>query len=143
MPTQIIVVPPEVVEGLGGKAAKRVIARLNGHPERLGLLPLNGGGRYLMLRKDLCRALGITFGQELSITLSPDPNPDHIDLPAELQEALTAWPEAEAAFQRINNAGKRAMVRYLEEAKTAETRARRTVQMVERLARGGHPFRAV
>jgi hypothetical protein len=143
MPTQIIVVPPEVVAGLGGKSARRVIVTIKGHAERLGLLPLEGGGRYLMLRKDLCRTLDIVFGDELSLSITSDPNPDHIDLPAELEEALAAWPEADAAYQLINNAGKRAMVRFLEDAKTPATRARRAVQMVERLAKGGNPFRAV
>ena len=142
MPTQIVVVPPDVVAGLGGKSAKRVVATLNGHSERLGLLPLAGGGRHLMLRKDLCRALGLVFGQELTVSLTPDLNPDHVDLPAELEEALTAWPEAEAAFHNYSGSHRRAMARHVEEAKTAETRARRAVQLAERLARGGHPFRA-
>jgi len=36
---------------------------------------------------------------------------------------------------------KRAMARHVAEAKSADVRARRAVQLVERLARGGHPFR--
>jgi hypothetical protein len=62
MPTQIVVVPPEVVAALGGKSAKRVLCTIGQHTERLGLLPSTGGGRYLMLRKELCQALGIALG---------------------------------------------------------------------------------
>jgi PAS domain-containing protein len=142
MPTQIAVVPPDVVEALGGKSAKRVLATINGHAARLGLLPLAGGSRYLMFNKDFCRLLGLKFGSELSITLTPDPDPDHVDLPDELAEALAAWPEAETAFHNYSGSHRRAMARHVEEAKQAETRARRAVQLAERLARGGHPFRA-
>ena len=48
MPTQILVVPEAAWQAVGGKATKRVLATLNGRPERLGLLPLEGGGRYLL-----------------------------------------------------------------------------------------------
>jgi hypothetical protein len=141
MPTQILVVPEAVREALG-RQVKRVLLTIGGHTERLGLLPLAGGGRHLMLRKSLCKDLGLALGQELSVTLAPDPDPDRVDLPDELLEALAAWPEAQAAYEPLSGAMKRAMVRQIEDAKTPETRARRAVQLAERLARGGHPFRA-
>ena len=46
---------------LGGKGLKRVIATIRGQALRLGLLPLEGGGRYLMLNKDVCRAVDIAL----------------------------------------------------------------------------------
>ncbi|GAB2856773.1 YdeI/OmpD-associated family protein [Hymenobacter ruber] len=141
MPTQTIVVPAEVLEALGGKAARRVIVGIRGQALRLGLLPLEGGGRYLMLNKDVCKAVGIELGQELEISIEPDPNPDHVDLPDELAEALAAWPEAETAFNNYSGAHRRAMARLVAEAKQPATRARRAVTLVERLGRGLHPFR--
>ena len=141
MPTQTIVVPAEILEALGGKKAKRVIVTIRGHALRLGLLPLEGGGRYLMLNKDVCAAVGIKLGDELEITIEPDPNPDHVDLPDELAEALAAWPEAETAFNNYSGAHRRAMARLVDEAKQRETRIRRAVKLTENLARGLHPFR--
>ena len=141
MPTQTIVVPAEVLAALGGKAAKRVIVTIRGHALRLGLLLLEGGGRYLMLNKDVCRTVGIALGDELAIRIEPDPNPDHVDLPDELAEAFAAWPEAETAFNSYSGAHRRAMARLVDEAKQPATRARRAVQLVERLGRGLHPFR--
>jgi antitoxin component of MazEF toxin-antitoxin module len=142
MPTQIIGVPDAVWQALGGKATKRVIATFNGHPERLGLLPQEGGGRYLMLRKELCQRLKLAIGQEVEVSLTRDPDPNHVDLPDELAEALAAWPEAEATFQKQSGAMRRAMARKVVDAKLAETRARYAVELAERLARGAHPFRA-
>ena len=141
MPTQILVVPDEAWQALGGKATKRVVATLNGHAERLGLLPQEGGGRYLMLRKELCQRLGVTIGQEIEVTLTPDSNPDHVDLPDELAEALAAWPEAEATFLAQSGAMRRAIARKVADAKRPDTRARYAVELAERLARGAHPFR--
>ena len=141
MPTQTIVVPAEVLAALGGKATKRVVVTIRGQVLRLGLLLLEGGGRYLMLNKDVCRAVGIALGQELEIEIAPDPNPDHVDLPDELTEAFAAWPEAETAFNNFSSSHRRAMAYRVAEGKQPETRARRAVQLVERLARGLHPFR--
>ena len=141
MPTQTIVVPASVLDALGGKAAKRVIVTIRGHALRLGLLPLEGGGRYLMLNKDVCAAVGITLGDALEVSIAPDPNPNHVDLPDELTEALAAWPEAETAFNAYSGAHRRAMARLVAEAKQPATRARRALTLVERLGRGLHPFR--
>lgn len=142
MPTQVVVVPEAAWLALGGKATKRVVATLNGHPERLGLLPQAGGGRYLILRKDLCERLVLKIGQSLTVSLAPDPQPDYVDLPDELAEALAAWPEAEAAFLHHTGAMRRAMARKVADAKRPETRARYAVELAERLAAGAHPFRA-
>ncbi|SHJ68178.1 protein of unknown function [Hymenobacter daecheongensis DSM 21074] len=141
MPTQIIIVPLAVVEALGGKATRRVLGTLNNYPIRLSLLPLSTGERYLMVNKDLCRAAGVQLGQCVCLTLAPDPNPDHIDLPDELAEALAAWPEAQTGFEHHTPGSRRAIAYHIAIAKQPETRARRAVEVAERLAAGAHPFR--
>ncbi|UPL48669.1 YdeI/OmpD-associated family protein [Hymenobacter sublimis] len=141
MPTQVVVVPPLVLEALGGKSTKRVLGTLNGYPVRLSLLPQTGGGRYLMLNKDLCQAAGVQVGQHVRLSLAPDPDPDRVDLPEELAEAFAAWPEAETHFARLSGSMRRAVAQHISTGRQAETRARRAVEMTERLARGAHPFR--
>ncbi|WP_167855130.1 YdeI/OmpD-associated family protein [Hymenobacter wooponensis] len=140
MPTQIVVVPPLVLASLGSKT-KRVMGTLNGHPIRLGLLAQAGGGRYLMINKELCRAAGVQLGQHVRLALAPDPEPDRVDLPAELAEAFEAWPEAGEQFERLSGSMRRAVAQHIATARQAETRARRAVELTERLARGAHPFR--
>jgi hypothetical protein len=141
MPTQIIIVPLAVVEALGGKSLRRVTGTLNGHPIRLGLLPMSTGERYLMVNKDLCHAAGVQLGQRVCVSLAPDPDPDHVDLPQELAEALAAWPEAAAAFEAYSPSHRRGIAYHVSTAKQAGTRARRAVEIAERLALGAHPFR--
>ncbi|WP_054415140.1 YdeI/OmpD-associated family protein [Hymenobacter sp. DG25A] len=130
-----------MVEALGGKTTRRVAGTLNGHPVRLGLLPMKTGERFLMINKVLCQAAGVQLGQSVTLTLNPDPTPDHVDLPDELAEALAAWPEAEAEFQQHRGSMRRAMAQHVGTAKLPETRARRAVELAERLAAGRHPFR--
>ncbi len=62
-PVQLVVVPEAAWLALGGKTSKRVAATLNGHSERLSLLPQVGGGHYLLLRKSLCQQLALKNGQ--------------------------------------------------------------------------------
>lgn len=140
MPTQLVRVPPLVLQALG-PGVRRVVGTLNGHPVRLGLLPLPGGGRYLMVNKLLCHAAGVQVGQRVHLRLEPDPAPDHVDIPAELAEAFDAWPEAAERFGQLSGSMRRAVAQHISSAKQCETRARRTVEITERLARGGHPFR--
>jgi len=141
MPTQVVVVPPLILEALGGKSTKRVVGTLNGYPIRLSLLPQTGGGRYLMLNKDLCQAAGVRLGQHVTLSLAPDPEPDRVDLPTELGEAFDAWPEAGAQFELLSGSMRRAVAQHISTARQTETKARRAVEITERLARGAHPFR--
>lgn len=140
MPTQILRVPPLILLALG-PAVRRVVGTLNGHPVRLGLLPLPGGGRYLMVNKQRCHTMGIQVGQRVHLALEPDPAPDQVDLPVELAEAFEAWPEAAGQFEQLSGSMRRAVAQHISAAKQSETRARRTVEITERLARGAHPFR--
>ncbi|MBC6610901.1 YdeI/OmpD-associated family protein [Hymenobacter sp. BT507] len=141
MPMQVLVVPVKVVEALGGKAIKRVLVELRGHAVRLGLHPLKSGERYLMLNQNLLTELGLRSGDEVTVGISPDPTPNQVDLPDELAEGLSSWPEAEAAFERLTPGTKRALAYHIESAKRPETRSKRVVSVLHQLATGGHPFK--
>ncbi|MBW3130775.1 YdeI/OmpD-associated family protein [Hymenobacter profundi] len=141
MPMQVLVVPVEVVEALGGKAVKRVVVALRDHTMRLGLHPLKSGERYLMLNQALLTELSLRSGDKVTVSISPDPTPNQVDLPEELAEGLSSWPEAEAAFERLTPGTKRALAYHIESAKRPETRSKRVVSVLHQLATGGHPFK--
>lgn len=142
MPMATIVVPDEVVEALGGKAVKRVIGTLNGHPIRRGLLPLNTGERYLLVSKALRRELNLGAESLVTVTLAPDPDPTYVELPDELAEGLAEWPEAAAAFGKLTPGRQRNLTHYINSAKRTETRAQRVVNLLHQLASGGNLFRS-
>ncbi len=132
---QVVPVPPALVQALGGQPNQRVLVTLNGHLLRRGLLPRADGSRYLLLGKLVCQKLGVAVGDQLAVTLAPDPNPDHVDLPDELAEGLDAWPEAAAAFARLTPGRQRGIAYRIDSAKRAETRLQRALHELEQLAR--------
>ncbi|WP_046242629.1 YdeI/OmpD-associated family protein [Hymenobacter terrenus] len=137
MQTQVVPVPPDVVAELGGRPNQRVLATINGHCLRRGLLPRADGSRYLLLGKLACRTYGFRVGDELTIALTADPNPNQVDLPEELAEGLEAWPEAGAQFARLTPGRQRSIAYRIDSAKRPETRLQRTMQELEQLARDG------
>ncbi|KUG08160.1 YdeI/OmpD-associated family protein [Solirubrum puertoriconensis] len=141
MPMLILIVPEEVVEGLGGKSVKRIVGTLNGFAIRRGLLPMRTGERYLMVSKALLKQANLQVGAEVDITLTADPNPDHVDLPEEFAEGLAEWPEAEQAFARLTPGQQRNLAHYIGTAKRTETRVQRVLGVLHQLATGGNPFR--
>ena len=131
---QVVPVPPAVVRALGGAPNQRVLATLNGHALRRGLLPRADGSRYLLLGKLVCQKLGFAVDDKLVVTLASDPNPDQVDLPDELAEGLDAWPEAAAAFARLTPGRQRGICYRIDSAKRAETRLQRAMRELEQLA---------
>ena len=62
--------------------------------------------------------------------------PATAEIPADLTEALTARPEAQAMFENLTSQNRFAVLHRLGAAKRQETRARRIKQYVDMLARG-------
>ena len=62
--------------------------------------------------------------------------PSTQEVPPDLAEALAAVPEAQAMFDILTSANRFAVVHRVNDAKRAETRAKRIAQFVEQLARG-------
>lgn len=59
-----------------------------------------------------------------------------LENPAELTDALAANPQAQAIFERMPPSHQRETVRYVAEAKRAETRTKRAAQTVEWILSG-------
>jgi uncharacterized protein YdeI (YjbR/CyaY-like superfamily) len=62
-----------------------------------------------------------------------------IDVPDDLREALAASPRAHAMWEVLTRTNRYAVLYRIQDAKRAETRARRISQFVEMLARGETP----
>jgi uncharacterized protein YdeI (YjbR/CyaY-like superfamily) len=59
-----------------------------------------------------------------------------VAIPPDLQAALAVDPEAAAAYTRLSYSHRREYVRWIEEAKRAETRANRIARALEMIKRG-------
>lgn len=127
-----IVVPPEVVEALGGGSRAAVTVTVNGfrYPSTLAVM----GGRHLIpFSSDKRAATGLAGGDPIDVTLELDTAPRTVEVPEDLVSAL-ADAGARAAFDALAPSARKAHVANVVSAKTDETRARRIVAIVAKLS---------
>ncbi|QOC26768.1 DUF1905 domain-containing protein [Microbacterium hominis] len=127
-----IVVPPEIVDGLGGGSRAAVSVTVNGftYPSTLAVM----GGRHLIpFSSDKRAATGLAGGDAIEVVLELDTAPRTVELPDDLAGAL-ADAGARAAFDALAPSARKAHVTNVLSAKAEETRARRIAAIVAKLA---------
>ena len=125
-------VPAEVAAALVASGTRRVVAVLNGHPVRRALTSLDGG-TVLLLGRDTLRAVGVQEGDTVFADLSPDPEPDRVDLGAEFEAVLEGDAEAAARFFAFTPGRQRSMATHVTSAKRPETRLKRALDLAHKL----------
>jgi len=127
-------IPPGVVESLGGERRPRVVVTLGGHSWHTRVAILRG--RDLIGLSNANRAAaGVAVGDEVTVGLELDDEPLAVEEPDDVAAALDAAPAARAAFDRLTVSQRKQHVRVVEQAKRAETRAKRVAALVESLGR--------
>ncbi|HYK53684.1 MAG TPA: YdeI/OmpD-associated family protein [Candidatus Eremiobacteraceae bacterium] len=107
---------------------------VNGHPFRAALESNSSNGRSLRVNQAMRKGAGAKPGDTVKIAvLGPEPAPI---APADLKKAFSASPEAMAMWKDIDTDGRRVWIRWIESAKTTETRARRVERAVDQLSDG-------
>jgi hypothetical protein len=129
-----VVVPPKSADAAGLVYGMRVRGTLAGTAYRSSLMKY-GGVFHLGVHKATLAAAGVGPGAIVEITIEHDDEPLPTDtVPPDLAKALAANELAKARFEAQSPAHKREHVKYVLEAKQAETRARRIAKTVETLA---------
>jgi len=126
-----IVVPPDVVDALGGGSRAAVTVTVNGftYPSTLAVM----GGRHLIpFSSDKRAATGLAGGDAIEVTLELDTAPRTVEVPADLAAALSDA-GARAAFDALAPSARKAHVTNVTSAKTDETRERRIGAIVAKL----------
>jgi uncharacterized protein YdeI (YjbR/CyaY-like superfamily) len=95
------------------------------------------GGRALLgLNREVREAATVEPGQEVSVELERDDEPRTVEVPSDLAAALDADPVVRETFDGLSYTHRKEYVRWIEEAKRAETRTRRVEKSVEMLREG-------
>lgn len=130
-----IEVPAEVVEQLAGGKRPAVQARLGGHTyaTTVGVM---GGRSMIPLSAENRAASGVAAGDEVEVELVADTAPRVVEVPDDLAEAVAAEPAAQATFDGLTPSQRKEWVRWVSEAKRAETRTDRLGRTIEGLAAG-------
>lgn len=126
-----IVVPPEVVSALSTSKKPAVKVSLNGYTYR-STVAVMGGQFMISLSAENRKAAGLEGDEEVEVRLELDMEPRVVEIPADLRAALSQK-KVLTAFEKVAPSGRKEFVRQVEEAKTAETRNRRILKIVESL----------
>jgi len=124
-------VPPEVVSALGGKGRIPVCATFDGIDYQ-GSIASMGGEKALGVLKDIRERLGKARGDVIHVTVEFDESARSVTVPDDLRAPLKDA-GLEATFAALSYSHQREYVTWIEQAKRAETRARRISETLKRL----------
>ena len=122
----------------GNKKSFRVCGMLDALPVRgLALMPM-GDGKFIMeLKADIRRALHKNAGAMLHAKLEEDLD-YKVEIPPDLQECFNFEPETWDFFNSLAKSHREYFIKWINEAKTSETRAKRIVNTVNAMLRKWH-----
>jgi len=120
-----------------GRARPPLKVTIGGHTWRT-TPGVYAGVAYIGLNKDVRAAAGVDAGERVRVTMELDSEPRTVTVPKDLRAALTADPEADAAFAKLSFTHQREYVERVDGAKRPETRSRRIAGTVEGVRRGKH-----
>jgi Bacteriocin-protection, YdeI or OmpD-Associated/Domain of unknown function (DUF1905) len=134
-----VVVPPNVATALGATGRTSVTGTIDGQAFSNQVMPytFEGVGRrvVMVVNKSVRTAIGKEAGESVELVLARDgrSRSANVAVPAELEEALRADPDAAAAFKALAPSHRREHSEYVADAKREETRRRRAAQTIERI----------
>jgi hypothetical protein len=130
-----LVVPEEIVVGLGSGKQPKVRVRIGSHTYRTTIFA-RGGQFLLALSAENREAAGVAAGDQVEIEIQLDSEPREVAVPADLDRALKADPAVSEFFVGLAYTHRKEWVRWVEDAKKPETRLARIERTVAELREG-------
>jgi len=130
--------PFDVEQAFGRKRAM-VKALVEGEPYRGSLVRMGGPDHVLGILKAIREKVGKSFGDEIEVSVEEDTEERVVVAPPDLKQALRVNPAAAALFRGLACSHQKEYVRWIEEAKRAETRKARVDKALQMLGQGKKP----
>jgi hypothetical protein len=127
---------PFDVEKVFGSKRPKIKALIEGVPYRGTLVRMGGEHHMLLVLKGIREQIGKTFGDEVKVVVESDTEPRQVSVPPDLMKELKKDKEAKALFDKLSYTHRKEYVRWIEEAKHAETRLSRVIKTMEMLKKG-------
>jgi antitoxin component of MazEF toxin-antitoxin module len=128
-------IPDDVMTALGSGQRPKVRVTVGGHTYRTTVARM--GGMYLVpLNAENRQAAGVAAGDEVDVDVDIDAAPRVVEVPDDLAAAIAGDAAAQRQFDTLSFTHRKEWVRWVEEAKKAETRAARITRTVESLHEG-------
>jgi hypothetical protein len=129
-------IPFDTEAAFGSRARIPVRGTMNGFAFRTSILPNGDGTHHMMLNKALLAGAKVTPGGRVEVVLEKDEESREVAAPADLLMALGKSAAAKKTWTAKTPTFRKEYILWIEDAKTAETRARRIAATVEKVARG-------
>jgi hypothetical protein len=132
-----IEIPADLAQQLnpGNKKSFRVKGMLDSFVvSGLALMPMGEGNFIMALKADIRKSIHKNAGGMLQVKLEVD-NDYKVEVPADLQECFDFDPEALDFFNSLAKSHRDYFIKWIEGAKTSETRAKRIVNTVNAMLR--------
>ena len=130
-----MVVPVDVVEGLGAGKRPPVQVTINGLTYR-STIAVMGGVFMVGVNSENRAGAGVKGGDEVDVDIELDTKPRELAVPAELAAALAAEPDARRTFEGLSYSNRLWHSLQVTTARTDETRERRLAKSIEALREG-------
>jgi hypothetical protein len=124
-----VALPFDPDEVWGRRARHDLTGDIGGHAFR-GKVQITGSGPILSLGPAWRRDAGVGIGDEVLVALRPE-GPQVGAMEPDLVAAFAADPEARAIFERMSTSCRKSYMRWVDEAKRPETRARRIGELMQ------------
>ncbi len=122
---------PFDVEEMYGRKRVKIKASIEGEPYKGTLVRMGSDCHMLPVLKSIREKIGKNIGDEVAVTVEEDLEPRIVEVPQDLQEAFIQNPEAEVFFKQLSYTNQKEYVKWITEAKRAETRLSRISKALE------------
>jgi hypothetical protein len=132
-----IEIPADIAQQLkpGNKKSFRVRGMLDALPvSGIALMPMGEGNFIMALKAEIRRDIHKNAGAMLHVQLEPDDD-FKIEMPADLQECFDFEPDAFEFFNTLAKSHRDYFIKWIDSAKTWETREKRIVNTVNAMLR--------
>ncbi len=132
-----IEIPADLAQQLkpGNKKSFRVKGMLDGLAvSGMALMPMGEGNFIMALKAEVRKGIHKNAGAMLQVKLEEDKD-FKVEMPDDLKECFDFEPESWGFFNSLPKSHREYFIRWINEAKTAETRAKRIVNTVNAMLR--------
>jgi hypothetical protein len=135
-----IEIPADIAQQLipGNKKSFRVRGMLDGFAVAgMALMPMGGGNFIMALKAEVRKGIRKNAGAMLQVKLEVDTD-YKVEIPDELQECFDFEPDALEFFNSLAKSHREYFLKWINDAKTVETRNKRIVNTVNAMMRKWH-----
>src|SRR5690554_2958585 len=131
-----LILPKSASDILPRRGRTTVEGELNGPPFQATLEPDGQLSHWLKVCEALQKAAGVVAGDTVGVTIAPVEDEPEPEVPADLKEALSAWPEAQKTWEDTTTLARVDWIHWIESPKMPKTRQKSVANGCDMLASG-------